>query len=184
MSVTITPIYFKIDNLFNQVMMQSQYRAKSIRAESGATQDDEVGIHEGDRPIVDKFIKQATKDVFKWLGFLSKGLDAVEETDDLDVDYKGYEWGVTFETSEGSNVDNCVVFRFILPEEFYSDMLPIFEEKIEETIVNKALERWYYNKRMGEDAKLHGQYSEQLRQEMRSRAFFKRNAPSKRYNIL
>jgi len=176
---TILKTYYSIDNIFNLTSLESLYTDKNIRNDNNNTNVN-FAITESDKPLFKKYCKNVSVEIFKRLSFLSKELDTIEEEDDLDVDYKGFEFGVNDEKLG----DNLIIFRFVKPEDWYSDMLNALEDKIEECLVNGVLGKWYYKVGLNEAGKTHNNYFEKLLKEARSILLYRRKPPKKKYNFL
>nr|WP_320022075.1 hypothetical protein [uncultured Draconibacterium sp.] len=130
---TVHSIYFQIPDLLRRIDREVLYKSRNKDNIDGLGNNSIVDAH----PVVKDYMNSICSEIFdKLTSPLSRGFS------ELDEPPVPYEFDKTFTKEDETTVDNCIIYRVMLPEKYDLNVIPSLMKAIEDCIVSYCIYQW------------------------------------------
>ncbi len=135
----VTTFYYEIPKLIQKINTKVEYSIRNRTEKPKGFGDN--SIIDADM-LVGEYITQIANDLFdKHISKLGRAV-----VSDLEVPQEPFEYGVDYILNEGEidedTLEDCIVYRVILPEKFDTTTIPPIFKAIEDSIISYAVYQW------------------------------------------
>jgi hypothetical protein len=152
--------YYEISKLIDRAQIESLLFVKAIEnKDTGLPALEEIAISDDDEQFIRKILlKAVANEIYGTLSPYSRTLS------DLDTPLEGFEYEATYTPDEGDPVDDCIIFRIIMPTYFDEEMVSPLENAIENTMINYVVSEFLF--RNNSDGSTHKKLYEQSKDDI------------------
>ena len=130
--------FYTQDSLFNNVMIRSMYRAKTIRDEKGESQVDDYAMSEDERDAFTIFLSSAIHDAFNHVMKMTTGV-----ADALILGETGTQVFATVRPTGVLATDIIYGFKIRDHESYNENNISLVDEGIKTMVETKIMREWY-----------------------------------------
>jgi hypothetical protein len=165
-TTTYTSLYYKKDTIFNICVVQSTYRARSLKAPDGKSSFEEYAMTDNDRDLFNQVINGVASEVFQPMSVLSQG---VPNGIRLDADI--------------ADVGKCIAYQVYLPDGFDDNQIIALDTNVLDALVAGMLAKWYENVQLSQVASEQSNKFDQLIKKIRSGVLYSTTRTKVPYRI-